>query len=154
VATVVSSGRGHVAAADGGPPENPARWGWEVREGSGTFDPRPTCHARGHKIGWLGDDREALYLDPDAAFAAVARLTQEQGVTYPLGQHTLWRRLKETGLLARADKGRATYWASVEGARRRVVHLRVEAVRPCTTFRTGTDGGDGVVHGNGPVSQQ
>jgi hypothetical protein len=41
----------------------------------------------------------ALYLEPNSAFAEVARLAQDQGESFSIAPHTLWRRMGERGLL-------------------------------------------------------
>ncbi|HEX4608265.1 MAG TPA: hypothetical protein VH092_08675, partial [Urbifossiella sp.] len=131
LAAVVSSGRGHLAGADGkepGLPPSPEAWGWEGREFRAGDETRVSYHPRGEKVGWVVGDM--LYLDPDATFAAVAELAREQGQAYPLGQQTLYRRLKEAGVLVRTDGDRATYPATVEGSRRRVLHVPVPTVFP------------------------
>ena len=123
IAAILSSGRGHVAGIDGrepSAPPSPESWGWVGRETSSGLDgPRTTYQARGSKIGWVENDE--LYLEPDATYASLAELAREQGQTYPVTQQTLYRRLKEAGLLLRTDGARTTYPATVESVRRRVL---------------------------------
>jgi hypothetical protein len=123
VATIISSGRGHIAGADGkepGIPPSPEAWGWEGREfRSGPDEISTTYHARGDKIGWVVGNE--LYLDPDSTYAALSELARDQGQAYPVTQQTLTRRLHETGQLRRTDKGRTTYPITLEGTRRRVL---------------------------------
>src|SRR5205823_11552060 len=70
-AGAMSSGRAHVAAPDGNRPgAGGGAWGWRLNA-YGTHEPM------GDRVGWLEGD--ALYLDPDAAYAAVQRLGQEIG---------------------------------------------------------------------------
>jgi hypothetical protein len=71
-----------------------------------------------------------LCLDPDAAFAAVVDLARERGQAYPLTAKALYRRLKETKALARTDGRRATYPVTLEGVRRRVLHLPIATAFP------------------------
>lgn len=113
IAALVSSGRGHLAAPDGGAPETPEVWGWEVRGAE--------HRGRGHKIGWVRENE--VYLDPDSMFAALSELAREQGQAYPLTQQTLARRLKESNRLVRTDGDRTVYPVTVEGRRRRVLVL-------------------------------
>src|SRR5207249_4879218 len=75
-----------------------------------------------------------LYLEPDAAYAAVQRLGAEVGDRIPLTPQTLRRRLKEHGVLASSDARRRmlTVRRRLEGQRREVLHLRPEALSPST----------------------
>lgn len=125
LAAVVSSGRGHIAGADGkepGVPPSVEAWGWEAREQrNGLGEVRVSYHARGCKIGWVVGDE--LYLDPDSTYAALSELAREQGQAYPVTQQTLFRRLKEAGALLRTESERTTYPVTLEGVRRRVLVL-------------------------------
>src|SRR5439155_983782 len=86
-AGAMSSGRAHVAAPDGNRPNaGGGAWGWRLNA-YGTHEPM------GDRVGWL--DGEDLYLDPDAAYAAVQRLGQEIGDRIALTPQTLRKRLKE-----------------------------------------------------------
>jgi hypothetical protein len=125
LAAIVSSGRGHIAGADGkepGVPPSAEAWGWEAREQrTGLGEVRVSYHARGCKIGWVVGDE--LYLDPDSTYAALAELVREQGQAYSVTQQTLYRRLKEAKTLLRTDGERTTYPVTLEGVRRRVLVL-------------------------------
>ena len=71
LSAAISSGRAHVANPGGGSPEVPVAWGWrEATVGTGDFE-REEWRPQGERIGWLED--EDLYLEPDAALAAVHR---------------------------------------------------------------------------------
>ncbi len=76
---------------------------------------------RGRCIGWL--DGDLVYLEPDAAFAAVQRFAREQGDALSVSTKTLWKRMKDQGLLARHDKDRNLFTAPVDGVRRRVLAI-------------------------------
>lgn len=121
--SLLSSGRAHVAGVDGCAPEAPPApefWGWERREfRSGPTEVSTNWIGRGSKIGWLSD-RELL-LDPDSTYAEIVDFARMQGVAFPVGQDTLWRRLKERGKLIRTDKERTTCKVVVEGSRQRVL---------------------------------
>jgi len=130
VATIISSGRGYIAGADGkepGIPPSPEGWGWEARvfhAGQGNTD--VNYHGRGSKIGWVVG--EMLYLDPDATYAAIVELSRHQGQTYPMNKQTLYQRLKQSGALLRTEKERTVSQATLEGHRRRVLHLSVSYI--------------------------
>jgi hypothetical protein len=74
-------------------------------------------------VGWLEDDH--VYLEPDAAYAAVQRLGAEVGDRIALTPQTLRRRLKERGVLVSTEPQRRmlTVRRTLEGHRRDVLHL-------------------------------
>jgi hypothetical protein len=122
LAGAMSSGRAHVAGPDGNRPDaGGGTWGWRPNA-YGTHEPM------GDRVGWLqGED---LYLDPDAAYAAVQRLGQEIGDRIALTPQTLRKRLKERGILATCETQRRmlTVRRTLEGQRREVLHLHREAL--------------------------
>src|SRR5712692_9869818 len=71
-----------------------------------------------------------VYLEPDAAYAAVQRLGQEIGDRIVLTPQTLRKRLKERGILATCETQRRilTVRRTLEGQRREVLHLHREAL--------------------------
>jgi hypothetical protein len=145
----VASGRAHVAAPDGGPPLEPAGWGWRYEGGGDHAEWR----ARVDRIGWL--EEADLYLEPEAAYAAVQRLARDGGDALGLTSATLRRRLRDRRLLASADEKRQTLTIrkTVEGRRREVLHLHADALATAadTAVVTGTSaGGAGGWNGSGP----
>jgi hypothetical protein len=87
------SGRAHLADVNGGSPDNRESWGW--RDGE----------PQGDRIGWI--EADDIYLQPDAAYSAAQRMaTGGEGLT--VSSQTLWKRLKEAGLLASVDTARQT----------------------------------------------
>src|SRR5256714_86260 len=126
LAGAMSSGRAHVAAPDGNRPNaGGGTWGWRLNA-YGTHEPM------GDRVGWL--EGEDLYLDPDAAYAAVQRLGQEIGDRIALTPQTLRKRLKERGILATYETQRRmlTVRRTLEGQRREVLHLHREALSAST----------------------
>lgn len=120
--SVFASQRAHAAGRDGGPPENPAKWGWRQHGGP--------CLSKGDRIGWVcGDD---LYLDPGSAYAAVVGLAKEQNEQTLVSAGALWKRLKEKGFLAsvEAKRGTLTVRKVLDGAQRAVLHLKASSVLP------------------------
>jgi hypothetical protein len=119
----VASGRAHLANPKGDHPEEDGSWGWR-RNDFGTHEPK------GERIGWL--DGEAVYLEPEAAYAVVQRLGQEVGDRLFLTPHTLRKRLKEAGLLASTAERRQTLTLrkTLEGQRRDVLHLGAATLSP------------------------
>lgn len=115
IQAALSSGKGHLAALDGGQPEreqseNREVWGW--RDGE----------AQGDRIGWLdGDD---VYLQPDAAYRCAQSFgLNGEGLT--VTQRTLWKRLREAGFLVSCEsEERQTIKKQIGETRPRVLHLR------------------------------
>jgi hypothetical protein len=130
--SVIASGRAHLAAPDGNRPIGDEPWGWR-RGLRGTLEPK------GERIGWVDGDQ--VYLDPDAAYAAVQRLGDEVGDRLGLTPQTLRRRLKEHGALASSESQRRmlTVRRTLDGSRREVLHLR-RATLSCL-LDGGPDGG-------------
>lgn len=109
------SGAAHVSSPDKTPPEprhNPKLWGWDGDAPAGPW------------IGWLDDDD--LYLECQAAFAAVQRLSRDAGTPLLLTPATLGKRLKQRGLLASTDGRHQTNYVRRRflGADLRVFHFR------------------------------
>ena len=80
------------------------------------------------KIGWVMG--EELYLDFNIAFAAAQNLAKDQGTSFPIGQHTLLKRLDEKGYLAskEGERNSLRIRLMIEGARRAVVHIKKDAL--------------------------
>ena len=113
--SVIASGRAHLSAPGGGRPPGEESWGWRAHDGR--------IEAKGERIGWVDGDQ--VYLDPDAAYAAVQRLGDEVGDRLNLTPQTLRKRLKEQGVLASSDGPRRmlTIRRTLDGTRREVLHL-------------------------------
>jgi hypothetical protein len=120
----------YVAGPDGrAPEERPEAWGWsEKTYGLGEQERTDwyPCN-QGKRIGWImGDD---LFLEPEAAFAVAQDLARHQGEALPVSSRTLWKHLRERGLLASWDERRQrhTIRRTLEGTMaREVIHLRAE----------------------------
>ena len=76
---------------------------------------------KGDHVGWLEGDMALL--NPDAAFAAVQKLAQDQGEFLTIGQKTLWGRMRERGVLVGSDADRNLKRETIKGDRQRVVKL-------------------------------
>jgi hypothetical protein len=83
---------------------------------------RQPSETRGRLVGWIADD--FVLLEPEAAYAMANRLAEQQGQGLPVRKHTMWKRLRERGFLARHGNGHNTVQWTVGGARRRVLCLR------------------------------
>ena len=127
-------------ARTGGEPRQPARWGWRERTIGAGDNARDEWQPQGRRVGWVQDD--ALYLEPDAAFAAVQKLGQDTGEPLAIGGKTLSKRLHERGVLlgAERDRGRYTVRRDLEGRRRNVLHLSADILGHDTRVRIGPIG--------------
>jgi hypothetical protein len=117
VSTALRTGRAHLTDPLGSAPPTAERWGWRK-----DHDWEP-IRAEG-KIGVIVD--EHLYLDPQATFAVMQRLAQEQSNPFHLALETLGRRLRERELLASTPDvlGRATVRKRFGGQQSNYWHLR------------------------------
>ncbi|MDQ4128619.1 MAG: hypothetical protein M3151_11835 [Actinomycetota bacterium] len=126
LSAAISSGRAHLASPEGGEPEIPEAWGWRrATIGSGDFE-REEWRPQGERIGWL--EYEDLYLEPDAALAAVQKQGRDSGEPLAVTGRTLRKRLHERGLLVSTGKereGRETLTVrhTLEGSRKGVLHV-------------------------------
>ena len=101
--------------------------------------------AQGRRVGWVADDD--LYLEPDAAFAAVQELGNQVGEPLTILSKTLNKRLAERGLLRSQDKerNRHTVRRTLEWARRTVLHMAAnlllgESTQSAQSSHYSTDG--------------
>jgi hypothetical protein len=138
VTSALASGRAHIASCSGHHPDDkPEAWGWrQVVVGTGDFE-RKEWRPQGDRIGWLhyhDDDDEGndvdVYLDPDAAYAAVQALGRGVGDPLTVTPQTLRKRLNQRGLLASTDQARQTLTVrrTLEGKRRDVLHLHASTL--------------------------
>lgn len=119
---------GRVYARDretGKEPSHFEELGWEryetqYEEG---IDPKKTAEF----IGWADDAH--LYLDKEAAYAAVAGFAQRGGIPFGIKPRTLWSALKRAEL-SLTSEGRTDTLARVQGKPKRVVQVRLAAIRP------------------------
>ncbi len=103
-----SSERVHLTDVLGGQPHRPERWGWRMEDRG---DEEAIWKAQGLAIGWTvntGSHHHLVYLDPTAAYGIVGRIAHEEGGSFPVTKNALLSALKDSGLLARTDKGRCT----------------------------------------------
>ena len=115
----VSSGRAHIESPAGGVPvSSPEALGWR-RIGT-------NWQPLGRSIGWE-DSVGGLYLEPEAAFAAVQEMGAASGEGIGVGNATLRKRLHERRLLLSTEKDknkeRLTVRQTIGGRRRNVLHI-------------------------------
>ena len=128
----LASGAAHVAGRDGDEPRDPAAWGWRpFTVGTGENE-REEWRFQGRRVGWLDDG--ALYLEPDAAFAAAQKVGEDVGDALTVTPQVLRKRLHEQGFLASLDEARETLTVrrKLEGRQRSVLHVHPGALSTST----------------------
>jgi uncharacterized protein DUF3854 len=118
----LASGRAHVADPEGQAPARTKTWGWRMERGE--WRPLGSC------VGWV--DSDDLYLEPEAAIAAIQGIAREGEEGISITGKTLHKRLSERGLLKSIDtvRGTLTVRRVLQGARRGVLHLRAATILP------------------------
>jgi len=131
--SLLSSGRAHLAARDGGAPSaSPNSCGWRC-------DHNGNWLSLGDCIGWVDD--QDIYLDSSAAYRAVQIAGRDAGDILSVSEQTLKKRLREKGLLASIDERRETLTVrrSIAGTAKNVLHFRRATILPEVS-----DGGEDV----------
>jgi hypothetical protein len=131
IAAVLTSGRAHLCATNGEAPAHKNDYGWQQKKSSnddlaGEKTQKYEWVPKGNLIGWI--DEDGIYLEGDAAFAAVNSLAREQGASIPTAVQTLWKRLKEKNFLQSFAKSRCKVQKTINDSRKWVIHLRSDAL--------------------------
>jgi hypothetical protein len=123
-------------------PDNGEAWGWRQRLiGTGGYAEQ-RWEAQGVRVGWL--DADALYLDRAAAFRAASEMDADNGIG--VSAETLTKRLYQGRYLASISserEGRLAVQRRLEGTKRRVLHLRLNADGAFVIRQTGDTGDTG-----------
>jgi len=96
------SGRAHLEGTEAREPEHSERLGWFHEPGGPPDELRP----KGRCIGWEDAENKLLYLEPSACFAEAHTLAENEGDPLPVSKNTLWKRLREKGLIGIEAIGR------------------------------------------------
>jgi hypothetical protein len=138
--SALAGGYAHVASDEGLSPEPAEAWGWrQVTVGTGQYE-RTDWRPEGVRVGWVeGDD---LYLDLEAAIAAAQQVGQATGSPIAVTPKTLAKRLHERGFLRSTDKAQSELRVrrTLEGRRRRVLHLAASAITLEESGQSGQSG--------------
>ncbi len=122
--SVLTSGRAHFEARNGGQPDrSPGCCGWRL-DNSGKWMPLGEC------IGWVTEDD--VYLEPTAAFRAAQVACRDVGEVLAVAENTLRKRLYERGLLASVDGARQTLTVrrTLRGSSKSVLHFLRSTILP------------------------
>ncbi len=119
------SGRAHLEGTEALEPEHSERLGW-VRQPGRTegFE----MAQKGRCIGWEDAAHRLLYLEPSACYAEVQLLAGQEGEPLPVTRNTLWKRLRERGLIEVEEAGRNTKKVPGRGCLARAVALQASAL--------------------------
>jgi hypothetical protein len=114
---LLSTGKAHLAGANGGEPPDAERWGWRLEQ----VGENAVWRSSRQHVGWI--DGEEVYLQPEASYAAVRAAAQAQGSDLGVLQRTLWKRWREKGWLALREGDRNHVERVLGGTRQPVLHL-------------------------------
>jgi Domain of unknown function (DUF927) len=131
LSAAIASGRAHVAGPSGSEPNQPGAWGWrEAIIGAGNYA-RQEFRSQGNRVGWV--DGEDLFIDLDAALAAVQEIGHSLGEAIVLTPRVLSKRMWERGLLKSKTESRETFKVrrTLESSRREVLHLSTMTLVGC-----------------------
>lgn len=133
-----ATGKFHVRTPNGGTPPRAPEFGW-TRVGQ-TMGGIPDYRPQGPCVGWVRVNADELMLDMTAGYPLVQKIA---GNSVPLTKATLFKRMKDSGLVARAEdgRGRNTLRVVAENATRLVACLSLSKVMKFADDNplTGTD---------------
>jgi hypothetical protein len=132
--SAIAAGHAHLAARDGGMPDNPGTWGWRAAERAHNRR-RAVWLPQGPRVGWL--DGRDLFLDIDSAYRA-GQATAAAGDGIPVGVQTLAKRLHESNQLKSIDdrRGKLRVRRMLGSCRQEVLHLDVDVLRQSIAHKT------------------
>jgi hypothetical protein len=140
LATVIISGRAHLCDLNNEAPEgdagfsdtdgpvtlDPTNLGWRRIESKSEFN-EDTLLPQGRRVGWITDENE-LYLIPAAAYAEVAKMFNDQGITMPYEERRIYQMLKNEGYLTITDEKRVTTTVKIKGSSTRILKLKTSQI--------------------------
>jgi hypothetical protein len=120
----IQSNQVHFRTRDGGVPRKPTSLGWTEQAASGDI---PTYRANGVKIGWIAWESDEMFLDQNIAYDFIKKHSRG---TITLTKQTLYRRLREAGVLKKyeVNRGRSTIRTTCEGASKQVLVLSISEI--------------------------
>lgn len=114
-----AAGLCHARTKNGGIPLEPQLLGWTEERFAGAMT---TYKSHGPCVAWIDWDEDTIYVEADQGYSMVKKVA---GQELALTKQTLWKRLKEAGLLVRSDDNRQrnTIRVTAEGHQRSVLAL-------------------------------
>ena len=113
----------HVKGMQGGIPRNATALGWSTLGDPPYQDWKP----HGIRVGWADDHKSILYLDAALAYDAIKKYSRGN---ITLQRQTLYKRLREAGILASRDENRQrnTIRVTLEHATRQVLAISLDLI--------------------------
>lgn len=123
IRSLLGSHIAHMRTKTGGIPRNAEELGWTKEDRGGEI---PSYKAHGTKIGWVDWEAQEVYIDPNTT----TLVKRHSGGRLAMSSNTLFKRLKEQGLLGRADETRQrnTCRVTCENATRQVLVFDVQTI--------------------------
>jgi len=124
IRSAVATGSGFFRTINGGVPMRPTTLGWAADQSAGSVT---TYRAKGTQLGWVNPNANEMYLDVTAGFPIVKKIA---GADLALSKQTLFKRLKDSGLVTRTDPTRLrnTIRLTAEGHARQVLCLSLSTI--------------------------
>ena len=115
--------RAHLAAIDGGSPEEAAAMGWAEDRSGASYNYKP----KGTRIGWVDVEKNEIYLEHGIGYE---ELKKQSGGQISVTASTLWKRLRESGVIIKTDekRKRSTIRMVAEKTTRTVVVIALDRV--------------------------
>ena len=115
--------RVHLAAIDGGSPDEATAMGWTEDRSGASYHFKP----KGTRIGWVDVDKNEIYLEHGIGYE---ELKKQSGGQISVTASTLWKRLRESGVIVKTDvkRQRSTVRMVAEKTTRTVVVIALDRV--------------------------
>lgn len=131
IRSAVAGGDAHLASKETGEePCQSSRFGWRTKMTRTRDGMVPSADEKGRRIGWVDIEADAVYLQPDAAFAVAQDLGMRVGKTIPNTSTTLAKRLLDAKKILSTEPGRVKQKIYVNKQAERVWHLRLSDLFP------------------------
>lgn len=120
---ILAAGQGHLRTVNGGIPLNAPTIGWTEESSTGDI---PTYKSHGPCVGWISWADDELFLEANIGYSQIKKVV---GQDLTLTKQTLFKRLKDAGMLVRIDEARQrnTVRVTAESHPRQVLALSASA---------------------------
>ncbi len=136
IRSAVAGGDAHLASKETGEePWQSSRFGWRTKMIKTRDGMVPSADEKGRRIGWVDIEADAVYLQPDAAFAVAQDLGMRVGKTIPNTSITLAKRLLDAKKILSTEPGRVKQKIYVNKQAERVWHLRLSDLFPAADIQ-------------------
>ena len=117
------AGRFHLKSVEGGRPDEPQNFGWTEDQSGTVYSYKP----RGSHIGWVDEDKNTIYLDASVGYEEIKK---NSGGSLTITATTLWKRLKEAGVISATDEKRQrnTVRLTIKGIAKTVAAIAMDAI--------------------------